>query len=60
MHIQINRFLKKIHLSNIECPTELTISHCKTVNKIQKTCKKCHSNYYLKNNNEYLAYSKLN
>ena len=44
----------------MECPKEFIIDHCKTVNKYQKKCEKCHSNYYLRNNNECLTCSQLN
>jgi uncharacterized membrane protein YciS (DUF1049 family) len=51
---------KEIELTNVECPKEFIIDHCKTVNKYQKKCEKCNSNYYLRNNNECLTCSQLN
>ena len=59
-----NKYIKlidfgEIQLSNIECPTDFTIRHCKTVNKKFKKCELCHSNYY-SDNNECKTCSQLN
>ena len=59
-----NEYIKLIdfkgrQFTNIECPKDFEIKHCKDVNKIEKKCKKCYKNYYL-NDSECLTCSQLN